>query len=290
METTRSRRFRYRQLAGTVLPLTLAFATLAQTRNSGTLPVDLKPSLDARLAQFTKAQADGRWDDVAAMLGRYRMGGVGHHPLPREAKTCLISQMKEIPMVSFVIKDYTFSTAIFGVPLDRRSWDLDGEAVFRTATGEQKSRATLNAYRDQGTWYFSPPDLDDYWLTRHLTERDFAVDRTNEIEIEDLTESPLEIADVYAHLQKHSPTLLAVSFKLKNRANKKIQSFRVRFSNKSGGVEHAAGHGLEPGQFVNENETMSRYAYFCDGAMKHKFAVVSVSFADGTEWNHPKPQ
>src|SRR5262245_18622651 len=168
MGKNRSRRFRYRQLAGTVLPLILAFATLAQTRSNGTLPVGLKPSLDARLTQFTKAQADGRWDEVAAMLGRYRMGDVGHHPLPRDAKTCMVVQMKDIPMVSCVMQGYTFSAEILGVPLDRRSWDLDGEAVFRTATGEQKSRSTLTAYRDQGSWYFSPPDLDDYWLTKHL--------------------------------------------------------------------------------------------------------------------------
>ena len=291
MEKPGSRWLRRRGFAGTILLLIVAFATLAQTRSNGTIPADLKPSLDARLAQFTEAQADGRWDDVAAMLGRYRMGGVGHHLLAPEAKACLVTQMKEIPMISFKMKDYTFSTEILSLPLDKRSWDLIGEAVFRPARGEQMSQSKVTAYRDKDEWYFSPPDFDSYWLKSHLTEADFAIDRADEIEIEDTPTSPLQITDVHAFLDKEYSSLLSVSYELKNRTSKKVSAFTVRFFDAKGGsVEYSAPHGIEPAGSVEEKESLSRWAYFCDGATQHKFVVVSVSFADGTEWNRPKRQ
>src|SRR4029077_1897582 len=85
-----------RQFAGIMAVLIAAPTALAQTK-TGKLPDDLKPSLEARLAQFIQAQADGSWNSVGSMLGRYRMGGIGHHPLSPESKACLLMQMKEIP-------------------------------------------------------------------------------------------------------------------------------------------------------------------------------------------------
>jgi len=216
------------------------------------------------------------------------MGGVGHHLLTPEAKGCLVTQMKEIPMISFTLKNYIFSDEILSLPPDKRFWDLVGEAVFKPARGEQKSQSKVTAYRDKGEWYFSPPNYDSYWLKTHLTEADFAIDRADEIEIEDSPASPLQISDVHAFLDNEYLSLLRVSYKLKNRTSKKVSAFTVRFDTKGGGVEYSAPHGIEPAASVEEKETLSRWTYFCDGAMKHKFVVVSVSFADGTEWNRPK--
>src|SRR5262249_27619588 len=138
---------------------------------------------------------------------------------------------------------------------------------------------------DKGEWYFSPPNYDSYWLKTHLTEADLAVDRADEIEIEDRFESPLQITDVHAFLDREYLSLLRVSFKLNNRTGKKISAFTVRFDTKGGSAEYSAGDRIEPGASVEAKETISRWAYFCDGAMRHKFKVISVSFADGTEWN-----
>src|SRR5258707_5552227 len=141
-----------RQFAGIMAVLIAAPTALARTK-TGKLPDDLKPSLEARLAQFIQAQADGSWNSVGSMLGRYRMGGVGHHPLSPESKACLLTQMKEIPMIAFKMKDYTFSSEILSLPLDRRSWNLVGEAVFRSATGERTIESQVTAYRDKGEWF-----------------------------------------------------------------------------------------------------------------------------------------
>src|SRR6266404_5582561 len=73
----------------------------ASPQTKGTLPDEFKPSLNARLSRFIQAQADEKWDVVASMLGRYRMGGVGHRALTKKSKACLVSQMKAFPMVTF---------------------------------------------------------------------------------------------------------------------------------------------------------------------------------------------
>ncbi len=273
------------QLAGTILVFASVSTTLAQTRNDGKIPDDLRPLLDARLAEFTQAQADGRWDDLASLLGRYRMGGVGHHPLTSESKACLVSQMKEIPMIAFRMENFSFSTEILGLPLDERFWTLRGEAEFRQANGEQKGQSLLTAYRDKGEWFFSPPSYDSYWEKTHLTEADMAVDRTDEIEIENTRDAPLEIFEVHAFLDKKYLSLLDVSFKLKNQTTKKVTGFTLRFFTETGSVEYSTGAAMDPGADFEGKEHLSRYLYFCDGVAKHKFVVTSVSFADGTEWN-----
>jgi hypothetical protein len=274
-----------RQFAGFMAVLIAAPAALGQTKTSGILPDDLKPSLEARLAQFIQAQADGNWNSVGSMLGRYRMGGVGHHPLTPESKACLVMQMKEMPMIAFKMKDYTFSTEILSLPLDKRSWNLVGEAVFRSTTGERATQSQVTAYRDKGEWFFSPPNYDEFWEKSHLTEADFDVDRADEIEIENTQNAPLEIFEVHAFLDKKYLSLLDVSFKLKNQTTKKVSAFTVRFYTETGSVEYSTGAAMDPGADVEGKEHLSRYPYFCDGVAKNKFVVTSVSFADGTEWN-----
>jgi len=216
------------------------------------------------------------------------MGGVGNHVLTPESKACLVMQMKEIPMVAFKMKDYIHSTEILSLPLDKRSWDLVGEAVFRSTTGEQTSQSHVTAYRDKGEWFFSPPNYDEYWEKGQLTEADFAVDHADEIEIENTSNAPLEIFEVHAFLDKKYLSLLDVSFKLRNQSSKKVSAFTVRFYAGDGSTEYSTGAAMDPGAAVEGKERLSRYLYFCDGVTKNRFVVTSVSFTDGTEWNRTK--
>jgi hypothetical protein len=216
------------------------------------------------------------------------MGGAGHHALTPESKACLVMQMKEIPMVAFKVKNYIFSTEILSLPLDKRSWSVVGEAVFRSTTGEQATQSHVTAYRDKGEWFFSPPNYDHQWEKSHLTEADIAVDHADEIEIENTPNAPLEIFEVHAYLDKKYLSFLNVRFKLRNQTNKKVSAFTVRFYAEAGIAEYSTGAAMDPGADVEGKAHLSRYVYLCDGVTKYKFVVTSVSFADGTEWNRTK--
>jgi hypothetical protein len=262
----------------------LSAATYGQSK--GSIPEDLRPSLKSRLALFTQAQAEGRWDLVASMLGRYRNGSRSN-PYTEAHKECLISQMQAFPMTSLTVKDYRFSTEILSAPLSRRWWYLVGDAVFKTQSGEQKQSAEIVAYRDNGDWFFTPPNYDEYWEGTHLTDADFAADYSNEIEIQPDATSPLEILDLRASIDRKYPSIRRLTFKLRNRSSKKVSGFDLRLFSDGGSVQYGSGCDMEPGASRDEKMDSSRYVYFCNGIKKDKFVVDSVQFADGSEWQRP---
>src|SRR4029450_13282854 len=100
-----------------VSPLQVGITSISAQTPSGRrgatsgIPSHLQPSLDESIRRFTEAQAAGRWDEVAKMLGRFRGGSRGPLYSP-EHKECLLSQMKAIPMISFVTERTIFSNEI----------------------------------------------------------------------------------------------------------------------------------------------------------------------------------
>ena len=274
-----------------VLVVLLAFSLsgmgIAQTYPSGgALPTSLRSSLQERLSLFTQAQADGHWDEVAGLLGRYRRGGVGDHLYTPTHKQCLISQIQNSPLVafSFSFEKVMFSTEILSMPAGSRWWYLPGEGTFRTQSGEMKQQTQLVAYRDNGRWYFTPPNYDSYWEKTHITEADFSIDRADEINVENNPKCPLEIRDVHVFMEREFPSLRDVKFTLQNRTAKRVKGFTVRLYEGKGGTSHSAGHEIEPNAAIEEKMDSSAYAYFCDGIEKKRFVVESVWFADGSEW------
>src|ERR1700733_571121 len=101
------------------------------------IPEGLRQSLDARLSLFIAGQAEGQWDMVASMLGRYWRDDLRRLVLTSQRRACLISQMQNFPVLSFDVTMYTFSTAIYGEPAGRRWWFLTGDTVVKTESGEQ---------------------------------------------------------------------------------------------------------------------------------------------------------
>lgn len=180
------------------LAVCLCGTAIAQTRRrGGDLPTNLRPSLQERLSLFTRARASGGWDEVAQLLGRYRRGGTGDHLYTDTHKQCLISQMQSFPLIAFTFSfdKVQHSTEILSMPAGSRWWYLIGEGTFRLPSGEMKRQTQVVAYRDNGQWYFTPPNYDKSWEKTHITEADVSTDRADEIEVESNSKCPLEIRD-----------------------------------------------------------------------------------------------
>jgi hypothetical protein len=258
--------------------------------SGGKLPEALRPSLLERLEQYTDAQADGQWDVVASLLGPHR--GAGHSAVPYspEHKSCLIDQMKIFPMTSFELKSEMFSTEILSTPPSRKWWFLIGDAVFKNNGTEQKAQTSFIAYRENGRWYFTPPNFDDSWVKSHLTDADRSADYADEIVIHITPKCPLEIDDLHARLDKTYPSIRNLTFKLKNVSDKQVRGYTLRLYIKGGDVIYGAGYTIDPGDSRDEKMDSTRYSYFCEGIRKDNLIVDEVNFADGSEWKLPKPR
>ena len=164
------------------------------------------------------------------MLGRFRRGGTGDYRYTVSHKKCLISQMQSLPMTSFVFSfnDVIYSTEILSKPLEKRWWILNGEATFRKQSGESLTqKSVVYAYRDSGEWYFPPPNYDAMWEKIKYSDADFATDRSGEIDVVNVPQSPLEIAELHSLMDKQYPSLRNVQFTLRNKTNKAIKAFSV---------------------------------------------------------------
>ena len=194
--------------------------------------------------------------------------------------------MQSMAIISFVVPDRQFS-ANATMPPRQRWWILEGNAVFRTETGDQKRHVIMDAYLDKGEWYFSPPNYDTYWLRSRLTDAELSADYSDEIAIPSEPTSPMEILDVHAFINKESLTDLDITFKLRNRSSKTVTSFGWRATNQ----QYGTGCLIEPGSSVDQKMTSSRYDYyFCNGVKTDKLFVDGVSFSDGSEWEPTKNQ
>lgn len=119
---------------------------------------------------------------------------------------------------------------------------------------------------------------------------DPSIDRAEEIESQNVPVAPLQIIDLRAHVDKQYHSLLNVTFKLKNQSAKTVGPFDVLlYSDDKGTTELPSGTEVLPLSSLEHEITTSRYVYFCDGMKKHKFIVVSVKFADGSEWHQANP-
>jgi hypothetical protein len=123
-------------------------------------PDTLIPSLQSRLSLFVAAQAEGHWDTVASMLGRY---SGAHYSSPAEnvlltpvRRACKISQMQKLPMLTLVVHGFAYSTEILSMPVSRRFWYVMGAGIVKTESGPVVRDLRMTAYRDGGLSRFPP--------------------------------------------------------------------------------------------------------------------------------------
>ncbi len=257
------------------------------------IPSQLQPSLDEGVRRFVEAQAAGQWDEVAKFLGRFR--GSSRGTLYTEAhKECLLSQMRAMPMISFVRERVFFRTEILSTPTSKRWWFFTGVAEFKTTSGTAKSQAQITAYRDHGKWYFTPPSYDDEWERDRITEADFAGDKSTNISIELDPACPVEIRDFSVIIDREYLSLRRLNFTLKNKTKKKIVGYGLRLGTVDAhcfGFMQGSPTTIEPKGTAPASEVKySAYVYYCQGESKRRLVIDSVSFADGSTWRDPRFQ
>jgi hypothetical protein len=257
-----------------------------------TIPEDLRSTLDSRLAAFLSAQAQGKWDTVEELLGRKDVVYKSSY------KQCLVSRMQELRMVSFDLFSpdlYACTTtmslseeAVNWVTAEQLSWYVRGTGTFQTSSKIWSEETQFKAYRDQGTWYFIPPQrgMQDKWEQAHYTEADFIRDRRDEIDVRNPALTPIEITDVHAHMSRQFPSLRKIKFRLRNKTSKNVVAVSVRIGGESveGFTEMEGPYKIGPKSNITLEEDVTAYGDFCDGVWKQKIVVREVSFADGSRW------
>jgi len=267
----------------------------AQERKAWQFPTELKPALDARLNLFQNAQAEGRWDDVADLLGDYRRGYFGGYlKLTESHKTCLVSEMQKFPMVGFdyTIQDSPYSSEILMTPVGRRWWRLVGEGTFRVGAKSVKQATWLIAYQDRDTWFFSPATLDGADAIRER-RKEASKDRKDQVDLLINPGSPLEVVELRVLDDPQNPAARDVYFRLRNKTDKTVMRYGYEITDDRGagsisfftGAEKnaIAPNGLSP-EF---HESTVVYQYWCEGEARIQVKIDHAAFADGQEWSAP---
>lgn len=267
-------------------------ASAPRQRYAGTkIPSRLQASLDDGLRRFVEAQANDDWNAVADLLGRFR-GGARGVPFTQSHKECLLSQMRALPITSFITEQVSYSTEILSTPAGQRWWYLMGTAEFLTQAGVTKARTHLIAYLDRGRWYFTPPNYDDAWVRARVTEADLAADLSDNVEIQLDPNCPVEVRDLTVSMDRERLSLRRIRFSLVNKTGKKVKGYGLRlgrpdspcFSLLSGQPKD-----IEPrGEVSGEEVTYSGYLFYCSGEVRQRLVIDSLSFADGTTWTDPR--
>jgi hypothetical protein len=262
------------------------------------LPDDLRSSLEERFSRFLTAQAEEHWSDVAELMGRCRFGCDSGGLYTSESKQCLVSRMQEVRMLDFdySIRDLSTCSTEMELPTgtvprfaaEQLTWYLRGTGKFQTASGDWMEQTRITAYRDQGQWYFIPPQraMQDKWEQVHYTEAALVRDRLEEIEIRNSPSSPIEITDVHVHMDRQFPSLRNIDFRLRNNSVKKViwLSMRITITDALGGTYWSGPYEIKPKGYLAHEDTVSAYSDFCDGTWKHVMVIQEVHFADGSNW------
>jgi hypothetical protein len=197
--------------------------------------------------------------------------------------------MQELRMVSFDLSTpdlYTCTTkmdlpagTVDRVTAEQLSWYVRGTGRFQTSSEAWLEETQVRAYRNQGQWYFAPPQraMQDKSEKVHYTEADFARDRRDEIDIPNPPSSPIKITDVQVHMNRRFPSLRDVKFMLRNNTSKKVVALSLRIGDETGETDMAGPYEIEPkGQLAEEVDTTA-YADFCEGIREKTMTIEEVN-------------
>lgn len=205
--------------------------------------------------------------------------------------------MQKLPMIAF---DYTIeesplaSSEILSTPASKRWWRLVGEGTFQTATKTIKQKTWLTAYRDNGDWFFSPPDIDDMSGSQ-LSPDERLKDRKDDVDLATGPNWPLEVVDVHVFIDPTDAKVRNIKFRLHNRTILPVTRYGYKISDehKEGSISFGTGaqkDSIEPNGTSHEfHEDYPVSRYLCEGDARIQIQIENVGFADGTEWSAPEP-
>jgi hypothetical protein len=270
---------------------------LGQSEKPWQLPEALRPDLDSRLNAFTEAQANGDWNQVEQLLGRYRRGGSYLLYTPSH-RSCLIEVMRRYPMISFqyTVWDKSFSSEILSTPPERRWWTLVGEATIREDAKEIKKQIYLVAYRDQGNWYFTPPPFDNATAASHFTPEQLATDLQDKVVLRVAPDSPLRVVNLHVFTDSSNVMSRKIKFRLRNSTGKRVTGYTYRISDSTNDGDTVSAIGaqkdwIEPWAESREfdEDDVTGY-YWCEGQKEVQtiIEIQDVRFEDGSKWAAPE--
>ena len=283
-------------IAAYVVHSLLIAYSMAQEKKVWQFPTELKPALDARLNIFLSGQAEGRWDDVSGLLGDYRRGYYnGYLKFTQSHKTCLISEMRKYPMVSFdyTVQESPFSSELPTAPEGKKWWRLMGEATFRMGTKSVKQATWLIAYRDREDWFISPSTVDGSDAIRER-KTEAPKERRDQVDLLISPDCPLELVELRVLDDPNNPAARDIYFRLRNKTGGTVTRYGYEITDDRGEGSISFGTGAQKDAIApngvsrefHENDVV--YQYWCEGESRTRIKIDHVGFADGTEWNAPE--
>ncbi len=283
--------------------LSFAFPSAAQVQGClierRTLPDDLQRSLQSQLSSFLAAQAQEHWETAGEFLGGCP-GGCRKGSANKESNRCLVLRMQELRLLDFqyssdqmYVCPASLLSAEEGAPVfspaaEQLTWHLSGVGRFRTSRAEWSQPTEIVAYRDSGQWRFEPPqaNMTKEWERVHFREADFAEDQRNKFKAENSRESPIEIAEIHAYMDRQYPSLLNVKFRLHNKTEKTVSGLAWTISvNGEVGIIEQGPFEIAPHADIDQQESVSVRVDLCDVADPQEvnsIRVEDVYFADGS--------
>jgi hypothetical protein len=263
---------------------------VAQDEKPWQLPMSLRPSLDERVNVFMAAQAEGRWDQVALLLGDYYRAGNYLRYTPAR-KACLMMQLQAAPMTAFTfnVQESPFSSEILSTPPGRRWWTLIGEGTFRVGIDKVTRRASITAYRDGNNWYFTPGTYFDYevWARTHLPAKKVAADPKYELDLLVPPDCPLEVVDFRVMIDEKDRLSRRIQFRLHNRSTQRVDGyfFEISDEREDGSISVSTPEFIEPGAFSRTwDENKSVHSFWCEAEPRIRLKIEDVTLSNGTIW------
>lgn len=252
------------------------------------IPVHLHASLLEGIEKFVEAQRVGNWDQVSVLLGDFR-GAANGKRYTKQHKECLIEQMKSEPMLSFTTTGAGFSTAILGLPLERKWWLINGIAKFDKDGVKKERETTITAYRSEGRWFFAPPSYDERWQAEKITEADLNADMSRYLRIEIAPDCPVELVRLSVSMDPKFRSLRQLNFDLRNNSKKEVDrlGFSILYVSGYGSTTVGTPFHMRPGEIVSRPNAVKYggYAFYCEGEAERRFVIDWVTFKDGTRWS-----